>query len=205
MVFFRSFALLLCAEWLLLFRAWMSLKYLFLFMVVTVLRARLLNFIPHWDNLYFLYFVTLPAFLYHLRQIRRSARYREAYGTPEVGVSWLVIVARTDKAAHLLEGTIIGAFIAYMALYGIMVYPHGFGDLNPAWQSWLSEPLHAEMFALAYAMTGMFGLALWKQLDSGVPLWKSRTASGADSYQDVQEARRTPHKLPSVKELADEH
>ena len=143
MLFFRCLSLLLCAEWLLLFRTWISLRYLIVFLAAAVLRARLLNFIPHWDIHEFLYLATFPALLYHLRMLGRSARYREAYGTPDTGIPWLIIVARTEKAAYALEVAIIGAFMLYMDAYGVMVYPHDFGALDPDWQRWLSQRSHA--------------------------------------------------------------
>jgi hypothetical protein len=205
MLILRFLALLLCAEWLLLFRGWSSLKYLIVFMAAAVLRARILNFIPHWDTHAFLYLATFPALLYHLPMLGRTARYREAYGTPDTGIPWLVIVARTEKAAYVLEIVIITAFIAYMDAYGAMIFPSEFGTLNPAWQDWLSEPGHAERFAFAYATTGMFGLVFWIQLHCGLPLGKPKTDAGAVAYQDVRDIRRrTPPKLANVKELSEE-
>jgi hypothetical protein len=203
MLILRGLALLLCAEWLLLFRAWSSLKFLIVFLAVAVLRARILNFIPHWDIHAFLYFATFPALFYHFRMLGRAARYREAYGTPETGIPWLAVLTRTDKMAYALEIVIVVAFLMYMDAYGVMVYPSEFGALDPSWQDWLREPGHAEIFAFAYGATGMFGLVFWKQLHSGLPLWP-RTEHSADDYQDVRDIRRPSPALPSAKELADE-
>ena len=204
MLILRCLALLLCAEWLLLFRARSSLRYLIVFLGAAVIRARLLNLIPHWDIHEFLYLATFPALLYHLRMLGRAARYREAYGTPETGIPWLVIVARTEKAAYVLEIAIVVAFLMYMDAYGVMVYPSEFGTLDPAWQAWLREPGQAEMFAFAYGATGMFGLVFWKQLHSGLPLWKPRADTSADAHHDVRDIKRPSPKLPSAKELADD-
>jgi hypothetical protein len=197
----RCLTLLLCAEWLLLFRAWISLRYLILFMAFTLVRARFLNIIPHWDIHVFLYLATFPVFLYHLRMLGRSARYREAYSTPDTGIPRLITIARTDNAAYALEISLIAAFMMYMDAYGAMVFPHDFDMLNPDWQRWLSQPGHADMFALAYAGVGIFGLGIWKQLDAGIPLWKSKTTPRTEFVRDI---RRKLPKLPHVKELADE-
>jgi hypothetical protein len=131
----------------------------------------------------------------------RSARYREAYGTPETGVPRLITVARTDKAAYVLEIAIIAAFMIYMDTYGVMVYPHDFDTLDPDWQRWFSQPGHADMFALSYVAAGIFGLAIWKQLDAGISLSK---AGATPRTEFVREIRRKLPKLPHVKELADE-
>jgi hypothetical protein len=50
----------------------------------------------------------------------------------------------------------------------------------------------------------MFGFAFWNHITSGVPLpWRAKTSS-AEAYLHVREERRTPPRLPSVKELTDE-
>jgi hypothetical protein len=202
MLLFRCLVLLLCAEWLLLFRVWMSLKYLILFLVFTLIRARFLNVIPHWDNHVFLYLATFPALLYHFQRLGRAARYREAYGTPETGVPWLATIGRTDKAACALELVIVLAFIMYMDAYGVMVYPHGFDTLDPDWQHWFSQPGHAEAFALFYASAGMIALGIWRQLDAGILLWKSKTTPRTQFVREIR--RRSSPKLANVKELSEE-
>ena len=50
MQFFGFLALLMCAEWLLIFRVWISFRYLLLFVIFCMFRARILAFIPHWDT-----------------------------------------------------------------------------------------------------------------------------------------------------------
>ena len=76
---FRLLTLLMCAEWLLIFRVWISFRYLLLFVAVCFLRGRLLAFIPHWDTYYFVFLFATLGMLYHLRSVwrGRSARYRD--------------------------------------------------------------------------------------------------------------------------------
>ena len=45
----------------------------------------------------------------------------------------------------------------------------------------------------------------WNVIASGAPFWKPKAAPSTEGYPTVREARRTPPRLPSVKELADEH
>jgi hypothetical protein len=202
---FRLLTLLMCAEWLLIFRIWVSFRFLLLFVAACFLRARILRFIPHWDTYYFVFPVAAVGMLYHLRLVwmRRGARYRDFYNTPESGVPWLVLVAQTPKWAQLLEYVIMMAFLYYMMGYGHLVYPREFGALPPAWQAWLSDPANAELFSAAYAISAMFGLSLWNLIASGVPLWKPKTAN-AEAYPYVREASHTSPRLPTVKELADD-
>jgi hypothetical protein len=88
---------------------------------------------------------------------------------------------------------------------GVLVYPPEFGALPPAWQAWLSQPGHAGLFSMAYAIGAMVGLSFWNVIASGAPFWKPKAAPSTDNYPTVREARRTPPRLPTVKELADEH
>ena len=205
MQLFRFLALVMCAEWLLIFRVWASFRFLLLFVAVCFFRARILRFIPHWDTYYFVFLFSTLGMLYHLRSAwrGRSGRYRDFYHTSDSGVPWLVIVAQTPKAAQFLEFVIMTAFLYYMKDYGHLVYPQEFGALPPAWQAWLSDPAHAGLFFAAYVMSAMFGLSLWNLSTSGVPLWKPKT-SNAEPYPHVREASHTPPRLPSVKELADD-
>ena len=203
---FGFLPLLLCAEWLLIFRIWVSFRYLLLFILFGALRLRLLAFIPHWENHYTVLPLALIATLYNLRCVFNgsSARNREISTTPDTGVPWLVIVAKTKKAAQFLEFVIMGAFLYYMMQYGTLVYPAEFGALPPAWQAWLADGIHAELFIFAYFGLSMCGLAFWSLLEAGVPLWKPKTPTSADAYQHVQEVSHATPRLPSVKELADE-
>jgi hypothetical protein len=207
MQFIRFLSLLMCAEWLLIFRIWPAFRWLVLFVAFSFFRARFLDFIPHWDSSYIIFPVAAVAMLYHLRCIwnRRSARNREIYNMPDTGVSWLVLIAQTPKAAQFLESLIMMAFLVYMVRYGNLVYPPGFGALPPAWKAWLSRPGHAELFSVVYALGAMVGLSFWNVIASGAPLWKPKAAPSIEAYPTVREARRTPPRLPSVKELADEH
>lgn len=151
---------------------------------------------------------SLSAILFHsyLRSVwrRRSAHYRDFYNTPDSGVPWLVIVAQTPKAAQALEYVIMMALLFYMKGYGQLIYPREFGALPPAWQVWLADPGQAELFAVAYAISAMFGLSLWNLIASGAPLWKPKT-SKTEAYPYVREASHSSPRLPTVKELADEH
>ena len=191
MPFFRFLAVLMCAEWLLIFRIWASFRFLLLFVALSMLRARFLGFIPHWDNSYVIFPVATVAMLYHLRCTvnRSSARYRDFYNAPDTGVPWLVIVAQTPKAAQVLEYVIMMVFLFYMMQYGNLVFPREFGALPPAWEAWLSRPANAELFSVAYAVSAMFGFSLWNLIASGVPLWKPKAAPSADTYPYVREER----------------
>jgi hypothetical protein len=207
MQFIRFLSLLLCAEWLLIFRIWASFRWLVLFVAFTFIRARILGFIPHWDSSYIIFPVAAVAMLYHLRCTwnRRSARNREIYNAPDTGVPWLLIFTPTRNAAQFLESVIMVGFVVYMVRYGNLVFPPEFGALPPAWQAWLTRPGHAGLFSMLYAISAMIGLAFWNVIASGAPLWKPRAAPSPDTYPHVREERRRPPRLPSVKELADEH
>jgi hypothetical protein len=206
MQFFRFLAVLMCAEWLLIFHVWISFRYLLVFAIFGYFRGHILAFIPHWDTYYFVFLFATLGVLYHLRAVwrGRSARYRDFYTTPDAGVPWLIMVAQTPKATQLLEYVIMMAFLIYMMSYGHLIYPREFRALPPAWQGWLADPGNAELFSAAYAISAMFGLSLWNLIASGVPLWKSRTAN-AEAYPYVREASHSSPRLPTVKELADEH
>ena len=172
MRFFRFLTLVMCAEWLLIFRIWVSFRFLLLFVGVCYFRARILRLHPALGHVLYRFSCGRRGMLYHLRSMwrGRSARYRDFYTTPESGVPWLIMVAQTPKAAQLLEYVIMMAFLFYMMSYGHLVYPHEFRALPPAWQAWLSDPANAELFSAAYAISAMFGLSLWNLIASGVPL-----------------------------------
>jgi hypothetical protein len=206
MQFFRFLAVLMCAEWLLIFHVWISFRYLLVFAIFAYFRGQLLAFIPHWDTYYFVFLFAVLGVLYHLRSVwrGRSARYRDFYTTPDAGVPWLIMVAQTPKATQLLEYVLMMAFLIYMMSYGHLIYPRDFRALPPDWQAWLSAPGNAELFSAAYAISAMFGLSLWNLAASGVPFRKSSTAN-AETYPYVREASHSAPRLPTVKELADEH
>ena len=84
---FQFLALLMCAEWLLIFRIWVSFRFLLLFVAVCFLRARILALIPHWDSYYLIFPLATLGMLYNLRSVLRgrSARYRDFYTTPDAG------------------------------------------------------------------------------------------------------------------------
>ena len=181
-------------------------RYLLVFAVFCYFRGKILAFIPHWDTYYFVFLFATLGVLYHLRAVwrGRSARYRDFYTTPDAGVPWLIMVAQTPKATQLLEYVIMMAFLIYMMSYGHLIYPREFRALPPDWQAWLSAPGNAELFSAAYAISAMFGLSLWNPIASGMPLRKPKTAD-AETYPYVREASHSSPRLPTVKELADEH
>jgi hypothetical protein len=203
----RIIALLGCAEWLLIFRTWVSFRYLFLYGGFAALRLfYFLNFFPHWNNNYILLPICLLAVLYHLRSAWRSrtSHNQQTYGTPETGVPWLVIIAQNPKRALALEFAIITIFIFFLFNYGNIVYPRGFGALPQALQAWLSSPSNVKAFAGINAFWMLFAYSLWNLAVSRVPLWRPRTAPSSDAYQYVREANHNPPKLPSVKDLSDD-
>jgi hypothetical protein len=61
------------------------------------------------------------------------------------------------------------------------------------------------LFSVVYAIGAMVGLSFWNVIASGAPFWKPKAAPNADAYPHVREAHRRPPRLPTVKELADEH
>lgn len=204
----RIIALLGCAEWLLIFRTWVSFRYLFLYGGFAVLRLLyFLNFFPHWDNNYILLPICLLAILYHLRGAWRAStsHNQQTYGTPETGVPWLVIIAQNPKRALALEFAIITIFIFFLFNYGNIVYPRGFAALPQALQAWLSQLSNASLFAGINAISMLFAFSLWNLATSGKPLWRTKTDPSADSYRHVREQSHSPPRLPSVKELADEY
>src|SRR5688572_21308415 len=102
----RVIALLGCAEWLLIFRTWVSFRYLLLYAGFAALRLLYVpNLFPHWDNSYILLPISLLAILYHLRSAWRAStsHNQQTYGTSETGVPWLVIIAQNPKRAFALE------------------------------------------------------------------------------------------------------
>jgi len=105
---------------------------------------------------------------------------------------------------QLLEYVLMMAFLIYMASYGHLVYPPEFRALPPAWQAWLSLPGNAELFSAAYVISTMLGLSLWNGIAAGMPWRKPKTAD-AETYPFVGEASHSSPRLPTVKELADEH
>jgi hypothetical protein len=203
----RFIALLGCAEWLLIFRTWVSFRYLFLYAGFATLRLLYFpNLFPHWDNGYILLPISLLAIVYHLRTAWRghTSHNQQTYNTPETGVPWLVIVAQNPKRAFALECAIVTAFVFYMANYGNIVYPREFGALPQAWQAWLSQLSNATLIAGINALWMLFAYPLWNLAVSGKPLWRSSTAARADTYQYVREANHSPPRLPSVKNLSDD-
>jgi hypothetical protein len=123
------------------------------------------------------------------------------YEKPVGRVTWLLGFI---DLRELLEYVLMMAFLIYMMSYGHLVYPREFRTLPPDWQAWLSLPGNAELFSAAYVIITMVGLSLWNAIASGVPFRKPRTAN-AENYPYVREASHSAPRLPTVKELADEH
>ena len=185
----RFIALLGCAEWLLIFRTWVSFRYLLLYAGFAALRLLYFpNLFPHWDNNYILLPISCLAILYHLRTARKghTSHNQQTYNTPETGVPLLVIVAQNPKRAFALECAIIAAFVFYMANYGNIVYPREFGALPQAWQAWLLPLSNATLIAGINAFWTLLAYSLWNLAVSGVPLWRSRTAPRSGTYQYVR-------------------
>lgn len=192
----RIIALLGCAEWLLIFRTWISFRYLLLYAGVAALRLLyLMYFFPRWDSNYILILACFPAILYHLRSLWRAgtSQNQQTYGTPETGVPWLVIVTRNPQYAFGLECAIIAGFIFFMASYGRLILPRGWQSLSTATAvTWIN------------AIWMLFAYSLWNLAISGKPLWPTRAAPTTDPYQYVREENHTPPPLPSVRDLSDD-
>ena len=200
--------LLGCAEWVLIFRTWVSFRYLLLYAGVAVLRFYyFFRFFPHWDGNYILFPVALLAVLYHLRTAWRSStsHNQQTYNTPETGVPWLVIIAQNRKRAQFLEYLIMTAFVWYLAYYSRITYPPGFLTLSPAWRAWFMTGTNAWTFAFLCALGTLFAYSLWNLAVSGVPFLRPRqAATGESPYRHVRaESHRSP-RLPNVKELSDD-
>ena len=203
----RLIALLGCAEWLLIFRAWVSFRYLLLYAGFAALRLLyFMNFFPHWDNNYLLVACSFVAVIWHLRALWRAntSQNQQTYNTPETGVPWLVIVTRNPQYAYGLECAIIVGFIFLMFGYGNLMYPRGFLSLPPFLQALLASPSNAKVFAGLNALWMAFAYALWNLAISGKPLWPTRAAPRTEPYQHVREQTHTPPPLPSVKDLSDD-
>jgi hypothetical protein len=200
--------LLGCAEWALIFRTWVSFRYLFLYAGVAALRLYyFFHFFPHWDANYVLLPVSLLAVLYHLRTAWRggTSHNQQTYNTPETGVPWLAVIAQNRKRAQFLEYLIMTAFVWYLASYGRIVYPPGFLTLSPAWRTWFISPNHAWNFAILSALGALFSYSLWNLAVSGVPFLRPREPASSESpYRHVREESHRSPRLPSVKELSDD-
>ena len=192
----RIIALLGCAEWLLIFRTWVSFRYLLLYAGFAALRLLyLMKFLPHWDSNYILIMACFPALLWHLRSLWRAStsQNQQTYDTPETGVPWLVIVTRNRQFAFGLECAIITGFIVFMASYGRLILP-------PAWQS-LSA---AAAVTWINAFWMLFAYSLWNLAISGKPLWPTRAVPATDPYQYVREQNHSSPPLPSARDLSDD-
>jgi hypothetical protein len=191
----RIVALLGCAEWLLIFRTWVSFRYLALYAGFAALRLLYVpKFLPHVDSYYLLLPISAIALLYHLRLLWRAqtSHNQQTYNTPEAGVPWLVIIARNPRAAYALECAVIVGFIAFMSFYGRLML-RGF------------QPATASIVAVILALWMPFSYALWNLAVSGVPLWLPRAArAAADTPNYVREENHTPPGLPSVRDLSDD-
>jgi hypothetical protein len=189
----RILALLGCAEWLLIFRTWVSFRYLVLYAGFAALRLLYFpKFLPHVDSYYMLLPVSIVAMLYHLRLLWRAqtAHNQQTYDTPETGVPWLVILTRNRQYAFGLECAVIVGFVFFMMNYGRPLY-RGF------------QPTTAGIIALTYALWMPFSYALWNLTVSGVPLWRPRERPAEQSPNYVREENHTVPPLPTVKELSD--
>jgi hypothetical protein len=192
----RIIALLGCAEWLLIFRTWVSFRYLLLYTGFAALRLLyFLKFLPHWDNNYLLIMFSFVAVIWHLRALWRAStsQNQQTYGTPETGVPWLVIVTRNPQYAFGLECAVIVGFIFFMAGYGRLIIPWGFQSISTA-----------KAIAWLNALWMAFAYALWNLAISGKPLWPTRAAPRSEPYQHVREADHTPPPLPRVRDLSDD-
>jgi hypothetical protein len=198
--------LLGCAEWALIFRTWVSFRYLLLYAGIAGLRLYyLFTYFPHWDSHYFIFPVCLLAVLQHLRSLWRgsTSHNQQTYKTPETGVPWLAVIAQNRRRAELLEHLIMGAFIWYMANYGRIVYAPGFLTLSPAWRAWFMS--NAWTFAILCGLGMLFSYSLWNVAVSGVPFFRPRQAdTGESPYRHVREESHRSPRLPSVKELSDD-
>ena len=208
----RALSILLllgCGEWALIFRAWVSFRYLILYAGAAYLRLfYFLHYLPHWDTNYILFPVSVLALLYHIRLLFRggTSHNQQTYDTPETGVPWLVIVARSPKRALLLELSIIALAAWYMARYGNLVYPPGFRHLPEGLQAWLAAEHGALVFVFQWTYGTILIYMLWHQAVSGVPFWpegKPRIRmNSASRYVRVQD--RPLPQLPGAKELSDD-
>ena len=200
--------LLGCGEWALIFRTWVSFRYLILYAGAAFLRLFYLpHFFPHWDTYYFLLPVAVLAAVYHLRSLWRAntSHNQQTYDTPETGVPWLVLIARNPKRAVCLEIAIIFLSIYYLIDSGNLIRPPGFGTLPPGLQEWLETGSHAGIFAFLFALATPFAYMTWHQAVSGVPFWPERKPKvrPSSTNRHVRVQNHALPELPNVKELSD--
>ena len=188
----RFIIALFCAEWLLIFRAWLSPSILFLLLLTAGGRLLALSATPRWMGAYVVFYIAFIALLMHLRALLsgRGRRNRAIYETPETGVPWLVLVAQNPKAALVLE---IGISLAVVWYY----FPYTPLRLPP--EPWENP----EAIATLSAYLGVCGLTLWNAVHNRVPKVDIIQHHGLSFKLVRQQSHRRP-RLPSVKELADQ-
>jgi hypothetical protein len=188
----RFIIALFCAEWLLIFRAWLSPSILFLLLLTAGFRLFALSVTPRWMGAYVVFYIAFISLLMHLRALLsgRGRRNRAIYETPETGVPWLVLVARNPKAALVLE---IGISLAVVWIY----FPYTPLRIPP--EPWANP----DAIATLSAFLGVCGLTLWNAVHNRVPKVDIIQPHGLSFKLVRQQSHRRP-RLPSVKELADQ-
>jgi hypothetical protein len=186
----RFFIAIFCAEWLLIFRAWLSPSILFLLVITAGFRMYALSVTPRWMGAYVVFSIAAISLLMHLRGLLRNRRNRDIYEIPDTGVPWLVLVAQHPKAAFALE-TVISLCIvwSYFPATPLRIPPG-------TWEN-------PELIAGVSALLGVAGLTLWNAVHSRVPKVNVLQREGL-TYNPVRQQSHRGPRLLSVQELAEQ-
>jgi len=179
---FQFIIAMFCAEWLIIFKAWVAPSVLFMLVALAGLRLYLMSFIPHWMGAEAVIGVAGMALFIHLRHMGRNASFRDFYKTPAVGVPWLILGTKTQKSAMFLE--IVIAMCVVWFYFPKTPFRH------PYWEN-------AETIGATVALVSVFGLTLWNAVLNRKP-------------REVQQQYKAVHahshkvRLPSVKQMMEE-
>jgi hypothetical protein len=194
--------MLLCGEWLILFRTWVAPVVLFQMVLATAIRGGIYFAIPHFMGAGIMIYVLAAALVWHLRSMifRGGGRFRLVYDTPDTGVPWLVIVTKNPKLALALELSVVAAFIFFLHETPVNV---PVSNIRPEVQAWMYQ--NARMMANVYAAMGFGGLFLWNlvHFTQKAPS-RDEMRQGLKFNSVRQQSHGTP-RLQSIKDMVNEY
>jgi hypothetical protein len=199
----RFLLMLLCAEWLLLFRTWVAPSVLFPMVLAVAIRAGIYMNIPHFLGAGILIYALGAAMVWHLRSLfsRRSSRNREIYQTPDTGVPWLVIVAQKPKLALALELGIVAAFIFFLHETPLNVPPTT--NIRPEVQAWMYQ--NALTIANMYAVLSFGGLFLWNLVHFTQKAPSRDEMRQGIKFNSVRQQSHSTPRLQSIKDMVNQY